>query len=110
MTGMHTIIMNIRRKARWRRGYTLAETLITVLLVGIVSMGVATAMAFAGRQYRASLMASDAKVLCSTLTSVIQSELSNTPKIRLADASGTLDSFYSRGYAHEETVSVPEIR
>ena len=81
----------------------MAEALLATLLVALLSMGVAAAMSFAGRQYRASMLASESKLLASTLTNVVRGELSNTPRIRLADAAGTVDSFYSRGYAHEET-------
>ena len=93
--------MNIRNKLfRRKSGYSLTEALLATLLVAILSLGIATGVSFAGRQYRNAMIRAEKKVLCSTLTEIITGELRNTPEIWLTSG-GKFDSFYSRGFAQE---------
>lgn len=94
-------------RTRSRAGFTLGETLVTILILLLVSSGVVSGMRFGVEQYHRSMMLSEAKVLCSTLSSVIRSELSDTGSIRLtgsADGEGfrEVESFFSPRYAIKE--------
>ena len=88
------------RRLRRKTGYSLTEALLATLLVAILSLGIATGIAFAGRQYRNAMIRAEKKVLCSTLTEIISGELRNTSTI-WATPSGDFDSFHSRGFAQE---------
>ncbi len=89
---------NLTAVPRTRRGFTLAETLIAMLILSLVSFGMAEGIRFGVEQYRRSMMLSEARVLCSTLTSVIRGELANTTNW----SETTPVSFYSPTYASEK--------
>ena len=69
------------RRLRKKNGYSIAESLLALLIVVLLSTGIAAGIAFATRQYNASLSMSESKVLCSSLTNILRSELSTTRKI-----------------------------
>ena len=81
---------------RGQGGYTLAESVVTLLIVVMVTMCVATGVAFAQRQFNASMQMSEPKVLCSTLESAIRNEICYAT---LVDASGGAVRFTSANYA-----------
>ena len=81
---------------RNRQGFTLAESLLAVLLLALASTGMAVGAAFAARQYTASIAASEAKILSSTLRSAISNELSNGRNFHLEN--GFLTDFISQNY------------
>ena len=72
-----------RRKA----GFSLGEVMVALLIVSLLSMSIATGVAFGMRQYNKAVANSEARILCSTLTSVITDELSNA---RNFDSNNTL--------------------
>ena len=51
--------------------------MLALLLVALLSMGIATGDAFGARQYHRSMAQSEAQILCSTLSSILREELSN---------------------------------
>lgn len=63
------------KKLRSRHGMTLAETLCTVLVVLIISGMLMVGVGFGVKTYRESMAASQAQVLCSTLTAAISDKL-----------------------------------
>ena len=67
----------LRDDRRGHKGFSIAETLVALLIVSLLSMGIATGVAFATKQYRQSVIRSESKVLCSTLSSIIRDELLN---------------------------------
>ncbi len=103
----------MKRQAARRGGFTLAETLVTLLILLLVSGSMAGGLAFAARQYRESSLLSEAKLLCSTLTNVIQSELANTNQVTLgAPVEGkencfAVESFTSDNYGGEDCALLP---
>ncbi len=78
----------ISKRLRSRGGFSIAEMLVTVIILLLVSGGVAEGIRFGTEQYRKSMLLSEGKVLCSTLTSIIQSELSDTNVAHLVKAEG----------------------
>ena len=98
-------VRQIARKLAGRRGFTLAEALVTVLIVLLVTAGLSVGVAFAARQYTASMNVSEAKMLESTLATVISNELEQTTSIVLGSRSGEesyeVEKFYSPTYAEE---------
>ena len=67
-----------RRKVRARVGFSLFETMVTLLILSLMSGGVAAGVRFAAEQYRVSMIASESIVLCSTLSDKITDFLRNT--------------------------------
>lgn len=92
------------------RGYTLAEALVTVMLVAVVTAAMSTGIAFASREMTRSMELSEAVVLQSTLKNVITNELSVTSEATVADGEqvdGThaLVDFFSVNYGDAEGAS-----
>lgn len=90
--------MKKQHKLRRKTGYTLAESLIAILLIALISMGLATGVAFGVRQYNNSVTRSEARILCSTLTSVITDELSSIQGSCSKSESGNTVSYHSERY------------
>lgn len=90
--------MSTTQRPRSRGGFTLVETLITLLIFTLVSGAMAAGIRFGVSQYQQAMRLSEAKMLCSTLSAVIRSELANATKVEL-DTDGTLLGFFSMNYA-----------
>ena len=65
-----------------RRGLTFAELLIALLILMLSSAGMAGGVLFAKEQYRASMILSESKALCSTLSDSIKDALRNATDIQ----------------------------
>lgn len=91
------------RKLKSSKGMSLGEVLLCVLIIMLVTSTLATGISLAYTNYRISVTTSEAKILYSTLKSVILSELGNTNAVFLKKTTeGTeypLDKFFSRTYA-----------
>ena len=87
------------RTPRRRAGYSLSESLLAVLIVALLSMGIAAGVAFGVRQYRHATARSEQRILCSTLASVIRNELAITRSV-WTDGD-RLDGFFSENYGSE---------
>ena len=66
--------------------------MVALLIVSLLSMCIATGVAFGARQYRRAVANSEARILCSTLTNAITDELSNTTIFDSSDSSKTLQA------------------
>lgn len=64
-----------KKKLRARGGFTLAETLIVVLLIVLTSGILASTIQLAAQQFRARTQETDAQLLCSSLSLFVQNEL-----------------------------------
>lgn len=64
-----------RNKLRQTLGVSIGEVLAAVLIITLVSQGLAAGVAVAYRQFRSSMKYSDAQILYSTLETVISNEL-----------------------------------
>lgn len=94
---------DLLRRLRGRGGYSIAEALLAVLILALLSSGIAAGVSFAVRQYNASMVRSESMVLTSTLTSIIRNELSivSGGTGRVTVEGNKLVSFVSRNYTSE---------
>lgn len=65
----------IHQKLRSRRGMTLTELLAALLILSLVTVGVAAGVGASLRIYRQATEASDAQMLASTLSTALMDEL-----------------------------------
>lgn len=62
---------------------SLGELLCAVLILTLVSGGMASAVSLGVRQYQQSMRTSEAEILCSTLETILRSELAYTTYIKV---------------------------
>lgn len=96
----------IRGKWKKKTGFTLAETLIAILILLMVSAIVAGALPMAARVFTKTVDTANAQVLLSTTMTALRDELSTAADI---SASGTTITYRnaSNGYCQLEVVSTP---
>lgn len=82
---------------------SLGELLCAVLILTLVSGGMASAVSLGVRQYQQSMRTSEAKVLCSTLETILRSELAYTTEIKMSGRDVT--QFQSQNFAIEGNLS-----
>ena len=87
---------------RGRGGFTIGEMLVAMIIISLLSMAVATGIAFAVRQYNRGLIRSESRILCSTLTSVFREELGNTTYIATSGGLRYLSKNYTPSSASSE--------
>lgn len=90
--------MKARQKMGNQKGFTLAETLLAVLILLLVSVIVATGIPAARNAYEKVIVASNAQVLLSTAATALRDELGTAWNIKIDDdadktLNGTLGSF-----------------
>lgn len=88
------------KQNRKKAGFTLAEMLLTVLLLTIVLGGLTSAIAAAVNVYNRVRIRSEAEVLLSTAADAVSADLSTARNIKLDSDKKTVKSFFSdlRGY------------
>ena len=86
--------MTAERKHNSRRGFTLAETLVTVLILAMVSSIVAAGIPAAKRAYEKVVISANAEVLLSTSVASLRNQLALAEKVT-AEEDGKSLSFYS---------------
>ena len=77
--------MRIRQKIRSRKGFTLAETLLAVLILLLVSMIVANGIPAASNAYRKTVLAANAQSLMSTTVAALRDELGTAWEVSVED-------------------------
>ena len=82
---------------RARRGFTLAETLVTVLILLLATAIVAAGLPAAVRAYHDVVDAANAELLLSTTMTALREELGSTEGFALEDDGKTLDWYKSAG-------------
>lgn len=87
---------------RGRGGFSMGEMMVTLIIISLLSMGIATGIAFAVRQYNRGLIRSESRILCSTLTSIFREEFGNTTCVDTGD--GSL-RYFSKNYTPEHAGS-----
>ncbi len=76
----------IKKKLHSGKGFTLAETLLAVLILLLVSGIVASGIPSAQRAYEKVVLASNARILLSTTTSALRSELGSAKDVEIVTA------------------------
>ena len=74
-----------KKKLHNRKGFTLAETLLAVLILLMVSQIVATGIPVAKNAYEKVVLASNAEVLLSTAVTTLRNELGTAREIKVSD-------------------------
>ena len=80
--------MKAKEKLRSQRGFTLAETLLAVLILLLVSVIVATGMPAAKNAYAKVVVASNAQALLSTAATSLRNELGTAWNVIIDDNTG----------------------
>ena len=88
----------MRQKRNARRGMTLTETLVALLIVSLVSMAVAVGVTSAIQVYHRSVEFSDTQVLFSTLTQAVTDELRYARDVEVREGTNDVTSFTSMNY------------
>lgn len=88
------LMTRIRRKLHTESGFTLAEVLLAVLILVMVSAIVATGIPVAKNAYEKVVLASNAEVLLSTTISALRNELGTAQDIQTSSDS-TIITYYS---------------
>lgn len=92
----------LNKKIGSRKGVTLAELLCTVLVFSFASAAMVSGIRFASQKYTELMRESSARVLYSTLYSVMSNELRFTSAVELSGPASKADrpveSFYSVSY------------
>lgn len=86
----------IKKQKRSNQGFTLIEMLVTTLIMGLVTVMIASSIQAAFQVYTRSTQASEAQVLCDTLVTAVQDELRYGTSIRPVVAGDTKFTFNSR--------------
>lgn len=72
----------VKRKLRDKRGFSLAETLLAVLILLLVSVVVATGMPAATNAYNKVILGANAKVMLSTAITALHDELGTAWQVK----------------------------
>lgn len=94
---------SIKNKLKSNRGFSLTEALCSVLILLLVSGGMVSGIQLASKSYRDSILISESKELCSTLTSIVSYELRYASNVTVS-AGGEVESFFSHSYANKNTL------
>ena len=104
----------IKRKLKDRRGFSLAETLLAVLILLLVSLIVANGVPAAVAAYEKVSLGANAKVLLSTTISALRDELATATSVEVTDATTVTYYGADKGAASEisieETDGIPVIK
>ncbi|MDO4502435.1 MAG: hypothetical protein Q4D06_04550 [Coriobacteriia bacterium] len=90
------------RRIKDRGGYSLGELLVAMVIMGLVSMLLATGVSVSAKQYQQSLVGSESQSLCSTLTASLTSALRSADDFTLEGTTvkdGTEHYAYQRFWA-----------
>ena len=83
----------LTKRIHGKNGFTLAETLLAVIILLLAGLIVATGIPAARNAYEKVVLASNAEILLSTTMSTLRNELGMAKDIQIAD--GKTISFYS---------------
>jgi len=86
------------------RGMTLVELLSALIILSLVTGGMAAAVSLGSQQYQKSMRDAEAMVLYSTLMTVLSNELTYSTDIHV-DAQGTVQRFMSQNYVIKGNLS-----
>ncbi len=87
--------MHIRRKIKSRSGFSLAETLVAIIILLLVSAIVAEGIPVAKNAYEKVVYAANAKVMLSTAITALRNEFATAQRIAPLDEDTTSITYYS---------------
>ena len=96
---VHECCTRATAKLKDTAAFTLTEVLATVIVIGLVSGGLATAVTVGARQFTRSMAMSESQMLCSSLRQDIENDLSYTKIVLGDEASGDLTGYVSLHHA-----------
>ncbi|MEG2989475.1 MAG: prepilin-type N-terminal cleavage/methylation domain-containing protein, partial [Oscillospiraceae bacterium] len=73
------------KKLRSQKGFTLSELLVTLAILGVLTLAIAVGISSATTVYRQSVTLSESGVLASTLSQAVADELHYAQDIRGTD-------------------------
>lgn len=83
------LIREMRRKLHNTNGFTLSETLMTVVLIGLVTMAMAGGIVAARNVYQRISLRADAQTLLATTVSAVTEDLSSVSSCDALQSSGS---------------------
>lgn len=95
----HSRWTTVLKRVRSAVGFTLTEVLATVIVVGLVSAGLATAVTVGSQQFSRSMAMSESKVLYSIIEQDLKNDLSYTTRIIGVAEEDNSDVYDVEGYA-----------
>ena len=93
MKRLKYLLEQLKRKAKSRSAFTLAETLVAILIMLMVSSVVATGIPAARRAYESVEMAANSELLLSSTISTLRNELSLAKDIKIEGTDKTSVSY-----------------
>lgn len=103
----------IKRKLHSKKAFTLAEVLLAVLILVMVSVIVATGIPAARNAYERVVLGSNADILLSTTVSTLRNELGTARNIKTpSDAeakAGTMITYYNPTRGSSSRIFVPSV-
>lgn len=93
------LIREMRRKLHNTNGFTLSETLMTVVLIGLITMAMAGGIVAAKNVYQRISLRADAQTLLATTVSAVTEDLSSV---------SSCDALQSSGSSQTEAVLIQE--
>lgn len=94
----------IRKRLRNRQAFTLAEALVAIIILLLVTSIVAAGIPAAMRAYEKTVLASNAEVLLSTTMTTLRNELDTAKDVKAA-ADGSEISFFNSSMGSISTIS-----
>jgi len=92
---------NKKKKLRSNQGFTLIEMLITTLIMGLVTVMIASSIQTAFQVYTKATQASEGQVLCDTLVTAVQDELRYATDFQTHGTYGFTYTSRSKGYGKD---------
>lgn len=83
------LIREMRRKLHNTNGFTLSETLMTVVLIGLITMAMAGGIVAAKNVYQRISLRADAQTLLATTVSAVTEDLSSVSSCDALQSSGS---------------------
>lgn len=96
----------VKRKLHINYGFTLAETLLAVLILLMVSSIVAAGIPSASRAYEKVVLTSNAEVLLSTTVSMLRNELGTAMDVK---ANGSEITYYNTARGATSKISLEKV-
>lgn len=97
-----------RRKPRNIRGFTLAETLLAVLILLLVSVIVATGMPAATNAYNKVILGANAKVMLSTAITALHDEIGTAWRVETVTGDNTRIRYFNAGTGAKSELSLDD--